>query len=115
MSSTADRIFSLIKARGMEQKAFAAMIGVTDKKVSTWRTGTTQSYTKYLPQIAEVLNASVEYLVTGEEKETPAAETSSGQAKKLADALKGIGIDVDSLSDAEINRIARLAKAALED
>lgn len=45
----------------------------------------------------------------------PATISGDGQAEKLAKALEGIGIDVDKLSDAEISRIARLAKAALEE
>lgn len=49
------------------------------------------------------------------EKEKPATVSGDGQADKLAQALQGIGIEVDKLSDAEISRIARLAKAALEE
>lgn len=51
----------------------------------------------------------------GEEIKKPATETGDGQAEKLAKALQGIGIDVDKLTEAEMNRIARLAKAALEE
>ena len=51
----------------------------------------------------------------GEETKKPAAESGDGQAEKLAQALQGIGIDVDKLTEAEISRIARLAKAALEE
>lgn len=111
---TAERIFDLLDKAGMEQKQFAEMIGATDKVVSKWRTSGLKSYRKYLPQIATVLNTTVEYLVTGEKKE-PATGSGDGFADKLSEALKGIGIDVDNLTDAEINRIARLAKAALEE
>ena len=45
--------------------------------MSKWRTSGLKSYRKYLPQIAEVLGTSVEYLVTGEEKK-PAPITESG-------------------------------------
>ena len=65
---TADRIFELLDRSGMEQKKFAELIGSTDKVVSKWRTAGLKSYRKYLPQIAEVLDTSVEYLLTGEEK-----------------------------------------------
>lgn len=74
---TADRIFLLLDRSGMEQKKFAEQIGATDKIVSKWRTSGLKSYRKYLPQIAEVLGTSVEYLVTGEEKK-PAPITESG-------------------------------------
>lgn len=114
LDSTAERIFALLKAQGVEQKEFAVLVGTTDKTVSAWKNGRSKSYTKNLTQIASILGTSVEYLVTGEKKE-PATGSGDGFADKLSEALKGIGIDVDNLTDAEINRIARLAKAALEE
>lgn len=111
---TADRIFQLLDEAGMEQKKFAETIGTTDKVVSKWRTAGLKSYRKYLPQIAEALGTTVEYLLSGEKKE-PATVSGDGQAEKLAKALFDIGIDVDKLSETEISRIARLAKAALEE
>ena len=50
----------------------------------------------------------------GDKKEL-ATVSGDGQAEKLAQALGAIGIDVDKLSEVEISRIARLAKAALEE
>lgn len=69
---TADRIFYLLDKLGMEQKAFAIAIGTTDNTVSTWRTGRTKSFQKYLPTIATVLGTTVDYLLSGEKKEPEA-------------------------------------------
>lgn len=74
---TAERIFQLLDKSGMEQKKFAELIGSTDKIVSKWRTSGLKSYRKYLPQIAEVLNTTVDYLLSGDEKKpapTPAPD-----------------------------------------
>ena len=79
---TAERIFDLLDRFGMEQKKFAELIGATDKIVSKWRTSGLTSYRKYLPQIADVLGTTVEYLLTGK-KEEPAAEDSSGREKEF--------------------------------
>lgn len=49
------------------------------------------------------------------DKKEPVTGNGDGQAEKLAQALGAIGIDVDKLSEVEISRIARLAKAALEE
>ena len=49
------------------------------------------------------------------DKKEPATVSGDGQAEKLAQALGAIGIDVAKLSEVEISRIARLAKAALEE
>lgn len=65
---TAERIFDLLDRSGMEQKKFAELIGATDKIVSKWRTSGLKSYRKYLPQIADVLGTTVEYLLTGKKK-----------------------------------------------
>lgn len=65
MSTTVDRIFSLLNKRGIEQKEFARLIGTSDKTVSAWKTGRAKSYTKYLSKIAEVLGVTTDYLVNG--------------------------------------------------
>lgn len=70
MFSISDRIFCLLKERGIEQKKFAQKVGVSDKTVSAWKTGRAKSYTKYLAKIAETLSVPVEYLVKeGDETE----------------------------------------------
>jgi len=63
--TTAERLFSLVDNMGMDQKAFAAAIGAPESSVSNWRVGRTASYKKYLPQIAEVLGTTVDFLLTG--------------------------------------------------
>lgn len=62
---TVDRIFSLLDETDMEQQAFAAAVGVSDDTASNWRRRKSASYSKYLAQIAEVLNTTTEYLLTG--------------------------------------------------
>lgn len=71
---TITRIFDLVDKIYPEQQAFAAAIGVSPKTVSVWRTGRGKSYTKYLPQIAEALYTSVEYLLTGKQSSPPSEE-----------------------------------------
>ena len=61
-----DRIFELVGEKFEEQKEFASALRVNDKTVSAWRTRRAKSYTKYLPQIAEALGTTTEYLLTGE-------------------------------------------------
>ena len=66
---TVERIFYLLNEKKMEQKEFASKIGVSENVVSTWRTGRTKSYSRYLSKIAEVLNTTPEYLLTGQERQ----------------------------------------------
>lgn len=62
---TAERIFDLVDAKYKEQRDFAKAIGVSASMVSQWRMGITKSYTRRLPQIADALGTTTEYLLTG--------------------------------------------------
>lgn len=53
----------LLRARKIEQKAFAKEIGVTESIVSEWKSGKTKSYLKYLPRIAKYLDVPVDELL----------------------------------------------------
>lgn len=78
---TRERIFTLLDALQMEQKNLASAIGLPADTVSAWRRGKSASYTKYLPQIAEALGTTPEYLLTGQgpkKKTAPAAVSESG-------------------------------------
>lgn len=86
------RIFDLVQEQNMEQKKFALLIGVSPQKVSEWKNGKAKSYTKYIQKIAEVLNTTVQYLLTGEgEKNKQAAipkdDSLSAEFARLFDAL----------------------------
>lgn len=61
-----DRLFALVDKRYKEQKDFAEKIGVAPARVSEWRNRKSQSYNKYLPQIAQALGTTTEYILTGE-------------------------------------------------
>lgn len=58
------RIFALSEKK-YSQKEFAAVLGVKPQRISEWKRGLSNSYQKYLPQIAEALGTTTEYLLTG--------------------------------------------------
>lgn len=68
---TRDRIFDLLDRQKMEQKTFAAAIGVKESAVTDWRRGKSNSYNRYLVQIAQVLGTTSEYLLTGKTQSSP--------------------------------------------
>ena len=80
---TADRIFALVDAKYKEQRDFAKAIGVSASMVSQWRMGITKSYTRRLPQIAEALGTTTEYLLTGNgpKKKTAPAPVSDSDTR----------------------------------
>lgn len=105
-----------VKARckelGTTPTAACIESGAGKNLITNMKKGITPSLDR-VALLAAHLQCSISDL-TGENKE-PATGSGDGFADKLSEALKGIGIDVDKLTDAEINRIARLAKAALEE
>lgn len=62
---TVDRIFALLDSTTMEQQEFAFLVGVSDDTASNWRRRKSGSYAKKIAKIAEVLNTTPEYLLTG--------------------------------------------------
>ncbi|MPN06428.1 hypothetical protein SDC9_153684 [bioreactor metagenome] len=81
-----ERIFALLDASGLEQKAFANSVGTFPSTVSAWKAGKSQSYKNYLPKIAEVLGTTVDYLLTGyiETGTTKAPTTESDDRREEA-------------------------------
>jgi len=98
---TADRIFKLLDESGIEQQEFAAAIGANPKIVSMWRGGKLHSYRKYLPQIADFLGTTVDYLLTGQ-KEKPAIVYDDGSSDD--ETLKIYEMLVAGLTDAGLIR-----------
>lgn len=86
--------------------------GVGASFISDINRGQTPSVSK-VQMLADYLGVTTSDLL-GEKKE-PITGNGDGQAEKLAEALRGIGVDVDGLTQADMAKIARLAKAALEE
>ena len=71
---TRTRIFELLDKLGMEQKAFAAEVGVSEGTVSNWRRGVSSSYSHYLVQIAQVLGTTTADLLGEKKQSSPSSE-----------------------------------------
>ena len=77
---TVERIFDLVDRKYKEQRDFAAQLGVTPSIVSEWRRRKSSSFNLRLPQIAEALGTTTEYLLTGngpKKKTAPAGVSNS--------------------------------------
>ena len=69
-----DRIFDLADKKYPEQRDFAQALHIQPPRVSEWRRRKSESYMKRIPQIAKLLDTSVEYLMTGEERKPAGQE-----------------------------------------
>ena len=92
---TSNRIFELADKKYPEQRDFAAEIGVAPSVVSAWRNTKSESYMKRLPQIAEILNTTVEYLLTGEKKEPAPTPKNGDELDRDTIMAAFIGGDMD--------------------
>lgn len=64
------RIFEELQKQGKKQKDLAAFIGISTSAVSDWKKKGTNPAAENISAIADFLNVSLEYLLTGEEKKT---------------------------------------------
>lgn len=61
-----ERIFTLLKSKGIQQKDFAEMVGVYSSTITDWKKGRSLSFAKKLDVIAQILGTTEEWLLTGE-------------------------------------------------
>lgn len=107
MASISERIFEIADKKYLDQSKFAAAVGVTQSVVSAWKNGKSESYMKRLPQIAELLGTSVEYLLTGEEKKSAPINWDG-----LSPAKRALWKEVDGLTDKQCEKLLGIVQEA---
>lgn len=84
---TIDKIIELLKAQGLTQKNLTDHLGINKNIFSQWKNGTTESYRKYLEQIAEFLGVSVGELIGSENVKSEPIYLDD-ETRELLDALR---------------------------
>lgn len=89
-----ERIFIELCQKNIAQKDFAAQIDVNEKTVSAWKRNNSLPPADKLSNISDCLGVSLDYLLTGEEKEPELPENIPEQEllenyRKLSDFEKG--------------------------
>lgn len=59
---TVSKIFLLLDEKNKKQNELSTFLGISKGTISEWKNGKSKSYAKYLPQIAEFFDVSIEYL-----------------------------------------------------
>lgn len=103
----ADRIFEIVDKKYQEQRDFAFDLGVGPSMVSAWKNGKSESYMKRLPQIADLLGTSVDYLMTGEQKKSAPTDGDG-----LSPAKQALLEAVDGLSDEQCKKLLGIIQEA---
>lgn len=60
---TLDIVSDLLKTQNKSQKDLTDFLGIKKNAFTNWKNGHTKSYKKYLPQIADFLSVSIDYLL----------------------------------------------------
>ena len=76
-----NNILSQMKVIGMSQRDLCDRLGLKQQAFTDWKSGKSESYMKYLPQIAQILGVSVDYLLGSTDDPTPPAERDPGIKK----------------------------------
>ena len=100
MDNAVSRILSAMKEKGFDQKTFAQQLGIRAQIVTDWKKGTTTSYQRYLPQIADLLGTSVDYLLTGTQPaDDPVLSDALAKFRRLTPAQRAaVQMMIDSLA-----------------
>lgn len=96
--STIDKIVALIKASGFTNAEIAQQLNLNQQVITDWKSGKSQSYKKYLYQLAELLNTTPEYLkgkTDKKEKPTKAITHQLALEQKLSHIGYSIGFYED--------------------
>lgn len=94
-----EKIFELIKAKGMNQKEFALATGISQSTISDWKTKKTNPAADKIMVICDVLNVTPEELLT------------SGQQFKAYEPDKAVKLSMDSEKYVLIEKIKKMDQA----
>lgn len=92
IDKVAEQICLLRKAKGLTQSELGERLGVSFQAVSKWERGETLPDTALLPDLARVLETSVDYILSGGERQLEyKGKISVADMKKGLDCLKNMG------------------------
>ncbi|MBR3976048.1 MAG: helix-turn-helix transcriptional regulator [Clostridia bacterium] len=92
IDKVAEQICLLRKAKGLTQSELGERLGVSFQAVSKWERGETLPDTLLLPDLARVLETSVDYILSGGERQLEyKGKISVADMKKGLDCIKNMG------------------------
>ena len=109
-----DKISYLLKEKKKKQKELTDYIGISKNNFTDWKSGRSNSYMKYLPQIAEFLDVSLDYLVgTTPDQKDRKNETVADIVLSIKNNEKIINLikDITFLTDEQITTLQSIVSA----
>lgn len=77
----------LLQKRGLTSYKVAKEAGVTQTALSNWKSGKSTPTTKTLQKIADYFGVTIDYLMTGEEKDSESAYYLNDETARLAQEM----------------------------
>lgn len=102
--SIIERIYFELENQDLKASALCAYVGISTAQLSTWKKRGTDPKAIYIPKIAEFLNKSQNYILTGEETEWEPKITEKDEKdlkKKLDDIRNQLVNDTGLMYDGE--------------
>ena len=79
-----ERVFTLLEQQNKTQAQFAKALGITTQTISTWKNRPNDPPAKHISAIADFLQVSTDYLLTGTEaKKTPPSSLTDDESEIL--------------------------------
>lgn len=82
-----NKIKEMLLAQHKSQKELCDFLGINKQAFSGWNRGQTESYKKYLPQIAEFLGCSVDYLLGRDQKKEAVLSDSQNDEENIDEEI----------------------------
>lgn len=95
-----------MKEQRVSQQEICQYLNLTKQTFSDWKSGKSESYLKYLPQIAEYLDVSVDYLLG--KTPSPEREDIPEDEKRLRDLLS-------QMSEEQLKTALKIISAIAEE
>lgn len=110
-----NRIAALRRERAMTQETLAAEMGVSPQAVSKWENDQTCPDISLLPQLAALLNVSVDELLSGKQESQPTVQLVEATARKsVQELVLRITVESPSGDKVRVNLPMLLVQAALD-
>lgn len=80
---TVEKIFELLKQKGISEKKFSHDLNLGKDKLSQWKMGKTTSYKDYIVEIADYFGVTTDYLLRDNEKNKNTANLSEDEQEVI--------------------------------
>ena len=103
---TLTKILGTMKEQRVSQQEICRYLNLTKQTFSEWKAGRSESYLKYLPQIAEYLDVSVDYLL---------GKTPSPEREDIPEDEKRLRELLSQMSEEQLKTAYKIISAIAEE